>query len=207
MKKLIGIIIVLVLLLFVSLQPRAEERPKYSIVFYSNGGTQVQTIKVDSNMKAYAPQDPVRTSSDFLGWHTSPTFEEDTLFNFNQKINRSLTLYARWGVTQYKIEYELNGGFWPSEEVEAKYVNVLDFESLIVYFKFSSQESPAHPGGRTNAFQGWRTISQAEYNLLSNEEKANYPYIERIRPKDDNLDELFDETLTLVLYAHYRNIN
>ena len=123
-----------------------------------------------------------------------------------QKITKSITLYAKWEINQYEIIYELGDGSWPSEAIQAMYATVLDFESNIVYFKFLSNQSPVHPGGRTNSFTGWRTISQADYNLLTTAEKADYPYIERIRPKIDNLDDFFDEDYKLVLYAHYRNI-
>lgn len=207
MKKLITAIVVLVLLLFVTLQPKPEPQTKYSVVFFSNGGTNVQTIQTYSNMTIYPPQNPTRSSSDFEGWFTSLEFKEEDRFDFNTKITKSITLYAKWEASQYEIIYDLGDGDWPSEEIKAMYVTVLNFESNIVYFKFQSNQSPVHPGGRANSFTGWRTISQADYNLLSAQEKAEYPYIERIRPKEDDLDDLFDESSNLVLYAHYRNIN
>lgn len=205
-KRLTAVIVVLVLLLFVAFQPRIKKESKYIVVFYSNGGTAIETIEVRSNSQPFQPKDPVRASSHFLGWYTSPDFEEETLFDFNSKLTSSVTLFAKWKVEEYSIIYELGEGSWPSTEVENLYAKVVDFEMNIVYLKFGSQESPIHPGGRTNSFQGWRTIPQNEYNALSAEEKKLYPYIEKIEPKKDNLDEIFDENKDLVLYAQYRNL-
>lgn len=204
MKKLIAVIVVLTLLLVISFQPKMAKTPSYTIVFYSNGGTAIRTIEVESNQKAYEPLAPVRASSEFEGWYTSNDFSEESKFSFDTRINKSVTLYAKWKVESYNVFYDLGQGAWPSEEVQGLYVTSFGFESNIVYFKFKNSQSPRHPDGATNPFTGWRTIPVSEYNELSAEEKKNYPYIEKIEPKKDNLDEIFDEEKNLTLYAYYR---
>lgn len=206
MKKLIGIIIALVLLLFIAFQPRIKEQQKYSIVFYSNGGSSIDTITVVSNSTVYEPKEPTRIASAFDGWYLNPDFNEESRFDFNTKITKSLTLFAKWNNVNFDIIYILGDGFWPSKEIEDLYAKELDFDSNIVYFKFGSTQSPVHPGGRTNAFQGWRIISQEDYNDLNSEEKKKYPYIEKVEPKKDDLQEMFGDGTEIVLYAQYRNL-
>lgn len=205
MKKLIGVIVVLVLVLVIAFQPRIKEQQKYSIVFYSNGGSAIDTISVISNSTVYEPKAPTRIASAFVGWYLNPDFSEESKYDFNTKITKSITLYAKWDNVNFNIIYTLGEGFWPSQEVEDLYVKELDFDSNIVYFKFGSTQSPVHPGGRTNAFQGWRTISQEDYNNLTSDEKKKYPYIEKVEPKKDDLQAIFGEGTEIVLYAHYRN--
>lgn len=208
MKKLIGLIVVLVVVLFISLQPKPKPMKNYSVVFFSSGGTSVDTIETISNSKINAPSEPTRGTAEFGGWYLSPDFEEESKFDFNSKITKSITLYAKWISESFTIKYHLEGGFWPSDEVESLYPTNVSYESGTVRVKRNSNaESPQHPNGVVNKFNGWRTITQEEYNKLSKPEQANYPYITRINMREDDLDELFGEDNTLELYAHYMNLN
>jgi|GEM_PF-5043323 len=49
MKKIIAIIIILAGVLFLSVQPKPKKQGKHIVVFYTNGGTLLKTIEVDSN--------------------------------------------------------------------------------------------------------------------------------------------------------------
>ncbi|MBE7060214.1 MAG: hypothetical protein E7389_05280, partial [Ruminococcaceae bacterium] len=67
---------------------------KYSVIFNTNGGSSVATQKIEKNGTATEPADPTREGYTFDGWYTSGSFT--TLYNFNNKITKSINLYAKW---------------------------------------------------------------------------------------------------------------
>lgn len=204
MKKIIAFIIILITIIVLVVLPDVKKPKKYSVVFYTDGGSEIKTMTVPVNEIVYPPKDPTRKHSTFLGWYTTKTHDEGSEFDFNQKITKSITLYAKWENLPFTISYDLGPGFWPSQEVEDKYVKEFTFDSSRVFVKLSNANSPKHPDGVIKMFTGWRTIPQSEYNALSKEEKANYPYYEMIEPKEDN--DIFDEENHLTLYAYYRGL-
>src|SRR5690625_25044 len=207
MKRLIGIIIVLVIALFIAVQPKPKPIENYSVVFYTSGGTKINTIETVSNSKINAPKDPVRGNAEFGGWYLSPDYDEDSKFDFNTIITKSITLYAKWTSETYTIVYHLGDGYWPSDEVKDLYPTKISYESGTVRItRRSNAQSPHHPNGIINKFNGWRTIPQDEYNALSKDEQSNYPYITRFNTREDDMDEIFGEEKSLNLYAHYMNI-
>ena len=52
---------------------------------------------------------PTRTGHQFLGWYTDANYQ--TPFNFSQPIDQDITLYARWQINTYQVNY---GGVNPS---------------------------------------------------------------------------------------------
>ncbi|VEU80328.1 InlB B-repeat-containing protein [Haploplasma axanthum] len=202
MKKLITITIILFLILIVAVQPKPKPQKEYTVVFYTNGGSTISTLTVPSNSKIDEPLKPTRTSSEFSGWYTTSTFDEGTRFNFNvNTVKQSITLYAKWDVDVFKVEYDFAGGELPNEEARKSYPTEFSFDSSIVYFKPS--DSSTHPIHESyGRFTGWREIPQSEYIKLSSEEKEKYPFIELLRPKSD-LKTLYPD-LIIKLYAYYR---
>lgn len=59
--------------------------------FDSNGGTAINGQLVIKGAKITKPEDPVREGYRFLGWYVG-----DELFDFNQKVNKGITLRAKW---------------------------------------------------------------------------------------------------------------
>ncbi len=76
----------------------------YKITFEVNGGAQVNDITSAPGNEITLPsyQDIIiddstgKTTRKFIGWYTSPTFEENTKFESSIMPSRDITLYAKW---------------------------------------------------------------------------------------------------------------
>lgn len=203
MKKLIGLVVVLVLLLVVALQPSIKKQKEYTIVYYVGSDVRkIPTMTVQKNGKAFKPADPIKENAEFSGWYLvqNPT-EDDEVFDFeNTKITESITLYVNWAHSVYTIEYDLNGGYWPDEPYQDSFTTA---DSRIFLKPSSSSTHPRHDNyGR---FTEWRAISQEEFLKLSAEEQKEYPAISSITPTDPSTLSAFDENKHLTLYAYFRN--
>ncbi|XFA98876.1 InlB B-repeat-containing protein [Candidatus Izemoplasma sp. B36] len=77
---------------------------QYTITFVSNGGSIVNPITQDYGTVVSAPANPTRAGYTFNGWFTDDvTFLNEYVFTTMPANN--VTLYAKWTVLQYKIEY------------------------------------------------------------------------------------------------------
>ena len=63
----------------------------YLVKFDSNGGSSVNSQRVEEGAKAVEPEDPTRNGYTFLGWYLN-----GRLFNFNTRIYEDITLVAKW---------------------------------------------------------------------------------------------------------------
>ena len=102
MKRFKLIILPLVISPFLASCNSSAPSNDYIVTFESNGGTHVETQRVLPGKRVIEPTDPTRSSDIFLGWFTSPTFEEETEFDFYAyKVNSDITLYADWDSRDY----------------------------------------------------------------------------------------------------------
>ncbi|WP_036730625.1 stalk domain-containing protein [Peptoniphilus mikwangii] len=76
---------------FEKISPNSET---VKIIFDSNGGSFVPTQSIEKNTKAIRPTDPIRFGYTFMGWYRK--FNQEELFNFNEKINEDTILIAKW---------------------------------------------------------------------------------------------------------------
>lgn len=67
---------------------------QYTVSFNSEGGSFVNSIKVNNNGTITLPNSPTRTGCIFDGWYTS--YDYSTKFNTSTKITKNTTLYAKW---------------------------------------------------------------------------------------------------------------
>ena len=66
-----------------------------TVTFNSNGGTAVESVKVESGNVVDAPQAPTKEGFKFVGWYKEA--ELTNKFNFETtEINNDITLYAKW---------------------------------------------------------------------------------------------------------------
>ena len=88
---------------------RAENRyvakwiaPKYTVTFDSNGGSSVDSQKVDKNSTAERPADPVREGYEFIGW-----FYKDDLawYEFDMPVVQDTELIALWDKNDDTVDY------------------------------------------------------------------------------------------------------
>ncbi|MBR1970293.1 MAG: InlB B-repeat-containing protein [Clostridia bacterium] len=83
------------------------------VKFDSNEGSRVENDSIRMNYKLIEPEAPVKDGFTFAGWYTD---EELTIaYDFNSKVTKSFTLYAKWiKVNQDDDEKETSGHNCPS---------------------------------------------------------------------------------------------
>ena len=64
---------------------------KYTVTFDTDGGSAVESIKVNGGSAATKPQDPAKEGYIFLGWYNG-----EAAYNFSSVISADLTLVAKW---------------------------------------------------------------------------------------------------------------
>ena len=82
-------------------------------MFESNGGTSIAPKTVNSGDRVSEPDAPVKIGNTFAGWYSDSDFY--TKYNFRNVVGDNITLYAKWNLIEYSIEYELNGGEWEAD--------------------------------------------------------------------------------------------
>lgn len=81
---------------------------KYTISFISNGGSLVDPITKDFNSKVVKPDNPIKEGYSFSGWFSD--FELKEVYDFSVMPAINISLYAKWSINSYTINFESNGG-------------------------------------------------------------------------------------------------
>ena len=76
-----------------------------TIVFDSQGGSDVESINVVPGLPVGRPSDPSRYAYVFGGWYLDSACTQS--YNFSSAVNESFTLYAKWIVGR-KVTFDLN---------------------------------------------------------------------------------------------------
>ncbi|RAW15973.1 hypothetical protein DC345_10770 [Paenibacillus taichungensis] len=110
-----------------------------TINFNSNGGSEVTEQTVSYGNKVIVPSDPTKAGYTFAGWYIDSALSQ--VFNFNNTtVTNDLTLYAKWTVNAYTINFESNGGTAvPDQSV--------DYGELVT--------APTDPTKVGHSFAGW----------------------------------------------------
>lgn len=77
--------------------PKKQSITYYNVVFDSNGGSSVETQKVESGKTASKPSDPTKTSGEatyFDGWYSDAELIIE--FDFATPITKETVLHAKW---------------------------------------------------------------------------------------------------------------
>ena len=87
-------------------------------VTYVADGRQIdkQTIRYQST--STAPSNPTKTGYSFVGWYTNSSFT--TKFDFTKAICEDVTIYGKFEINKYSVDYNLNQGKF-SSDVENTY--------------------------------------------------------------------------------------
>lgn len=64
---------------------------KFTVKFFTDGGTKISNKTVISGNKVSAPTAPTKTGYKFLGWYL-----DSKVYNFNSKVTKDITLVAKW---------------------------------------------------------------------------------------------------------------
>lgn len=85
------------------------DRKSYTVEFVTNGGSDIAKHSYKYMSPVTKPTDPTKLGYDFLGWHSDSDFQ--AAWNFSSdKVSSDLTLYAKWELINYQINYNLDGG-------------------------------------------------------------------------------------------------
>ncbi len=77
----------------------------YTVAFDSQGGSAVASQTVDHGDTATKPADPTRAGYTFRGWYL-----DGRAFSFTTPITDDITLTASWGVLNYTVAFDSQGG-------------------------------------------------------------------------------------------------
>ena len=91
-KKIIIIIASIIVLLIILFTLILCFKPKYyEVIFDSDGGSIVETVKVKENDKVIKPTDPEKEGFEFAGWYYN-----EELYDFDTPVKQNMTLKAKW---------------------------------------------------------------------------------------------------------------
>lgn len=87
----------------------SQTLPNVTISFDMQGhGTQVADVTTTWNTAATKPSNPSANGYTFGNWYLEP--ECETAWVWTDKVLNTMTLYAKWTLTEYTITYNLDGG-------------------------------------------------------------------------------------------------
>ena len=95
----------------------------YTIKFETNGGNEIESVKVANNKTLDEPEIPTKDGFSFEGWFTDK--ELTTAYNFDSKVTKSFTLYAKWEKHDDEKPVEFENPFTDVEKDDWCYEDVL----------------------------------------------------------------------------------
>lgn len=119
----------------------------YTLNFNTKEGTSISPIKYTITSSPSFPESPTKKGYTFVSWHLKEDTSDEGLssipFLEGSKDEMTITVYAKWVLEKYSINYELNGGNKPDDGVIDSYT----IESAT----FNLPE----PTKKDNVFKGW----------------------------------------------------
>ena len=84
---------------------------KYTVTFDFNTGktSTPKTEEVEYGNPVSKPTEPTNTGYTFGGWYTDKDCTAGKEFNFDTKITRDITLYAKWTKNRYTVTFDVDG--------------------------------------------------------------------------------------------------
>lgn len=87
---------------------KIQSTSKFTIVFNSNGGTNIRSETVEYSSTAKKPEDPVKTDYTFAGWYSDSTLT--TEYDFTQEVTANIMLYAKWTLAIATVSFNSRNG-------------------------------------------------------------------------------------------------
>ena len=91
----------------------------YTVTFETNGGSQIESQKVEEKTSATCPANPSKRGYIFAGWYLDTTFLSP--FDFSSLIYHDTTLYAKWVKNTYTVSFDSNGGTGTMDSMDFTY--------------------------------------------------------------------------------------
>lgn len=157
MRQKKRVVKIIVLIFIIGLFFLASCQKEYKINYNLGDGTSVESLSYKVGQEIKLPT-PTKKGYTFLGW-----YENDVLINtLDTNAKRDYTLVAKWGMSTYTINYDLDGGELTIEPVKS--FNIENVENI---------QLPT-PTKKDYIFAGWyengQKVSELElknYNLVA----------------------------------------
>ena len=138
-KKLI-IMLIFVVICIVTLFIILPKEKEYSISFNSDGGSNVEQLKVKEGQKIEITKNPTKEGYNFIGWALN-----GKTFDFSQGIKKDTTLVAVWkkiddSIETFVITFDTDGGNTIANQIVEKDKKI---------------EKPSDPTKKGYSFNGW----------------------------------------------------
>ncbi len=78
----------------------------HTIVFESNGGSDVDAMVAEAGTTITEPKAPTREGYKFLGWYSDESLNEESKYTFDKMPEKGITLYAKWEIIEYTLTYK-----------------------------------------------------------------------------------------------------
>jgi len=88
----------------------------YTLTFNTNGGSYVVSYKYKTQTPIAAPKNATKTGHSLEGWYLDEALTE--LFVFDVMPDEDLTIYAKWNINRYTIQFWTGGGTVVEDIVE-----------------------------------------------------------------------------------------
>ncbi len=70
------------------------QNTSYTVTFNTQGGSKVESVRVNKNSSLVKPANPTKEGYTFSGWYTDAECTE--AYDFTAKVTKNMTLYAKW---------------------------------------------------------------------------------------------------------------
>lgn len=87
---------------------RIQNTSKFTIIFNSNGGTNIRNETVEYSNTAKKPVDPTKNDYTFAGWYSDSTLTAE--YDFTQEVTANMTLYAKWILATATVTFNSRNG-------------------------------------------------------------------------------------------------
>ena len=138
------------------------EEISYTVTFNTMGGSAVSSQTVKNNKPAEQPTAPTKNGYTFIAWYTEEGYTNE--WDFSTIVTENVTLYAKYNLVNYTINYYLDGGI-NNNENPTEYT----IETNTIKLKEPTKEGFAFGGWYTEeSYTNERTeISKGTYSNLN----------------------------------------
>ena len=130
----------------------------WTVTFDTKGGNSIAAKTVEKGSAIEKPANPTKTGYEFKGWFTSSdegTTLSATAYNFATPVATSFTLYAKWEILTYKVDFVKDGATWQTKQAN---------------YGTPVTQPTTNPTKEGYTFKGWFTDTACTkaYNFTSN---------------------------------------
>ncbi|MBQ4630429.1 MAG: InlB B-repeat-containing protein [Clostridia bacterium] len=126
----------------------------YSIRFDTGGGNEIKYQRIARNSKLQKPEDPTKSDYIFDGWYVDE--ECTTTYDFETKVTKSFTLYAKWRQSNVSDILNVNEHFAYVKGYEDATVRPNDYitraETTEIFFRLLEEDTRSKNIAHENSF-------------------------------------------------------